>query len=98
MSHYRSATSSTFDYLCGVEVASFARLDPSWTRLRIPEQRYAVFTHRGHVPAIRRTRNTIWTTWLPQSGHEVADAPHFERYGEDFDGVGGIEGWLPIGR
>jgi AraC family transcriptional regulator len=38
---------------------------------------------------------------LPKSGHEVADAPHFERYGDDFDGqagVGGLEVWLPIGR
>jgi predicted transcriptional regulator YdeE len=36
-----------------------------------------------------------------ESGHEVADAPHFERYGDDFDGqagAGGIEVWLPIGR
>ena len=36
----------------------------------------------------------VWT-------YEVADAPHFERYGDDFDGqagVGGIEIWLPIGR
>ena len=56
-----------------------------------------MFTHRGHVSTIRRTHKK----WLPQSGHEVADAPHFERYGDDFDGqagVGGIEIWLPIGR
>jgi len=36
-----------------------------------------------------------------KSGHEVANAPHFERYGDDFDGqagAGGIEVWLPIGR
>jgi len=99
--NYNGDDDGSFDYLCGVEVGSFARLDPKWTRLRIPEQRYAVFAHRGHVSTIRRTHNTIWTTWLPQSGHEVADAPHFERYGEDFDGqagVGGIEVWLPLGR
>ena len=85
----------------GRATASFAGLARSWTRLRIPEQRYAVFTHRDHVSTIRRTHNTIWTTWLPNSGYEVADAPHFERYGDDFDGqtgLGGIEVWLPLVR
>jgi len=58
-----------------------------------------VFTHAGHVSTIRRTHNTTCARWLPQSGHEVADAPHFERYGENFDGatgLGGMEIWLPI--
>ena len=43
--------------------------------------------------------NTIWSKWLPESGYEAADAPTFERYGEEFDGVtglGGVEIWLPI--
>lgn len=97
--NYNGDDEGNFDYLCGAEVASFADLPRSWARLRIPGQRYAVFTHAGHVSTIRRTHNTIWTKWLPQSGHEVADAPHFERYGENFDGAtgnGGIEIWLPI--
>ncbi len=102
--HTASTTTATTTATSTISAASRSRaslrLDRSWTRLRIPEQRYAVFTHRGHVSTIRRTHNTIWTTWLPQSGHDVADAPHFERYGDDFDGqagVGGIEVWLPIG-
>jgi AraC family transcriptional regulator len=99
--NYNGDDDGNFDYLCGVEVSSFAGLARSWGRLRIPEQRYAVFAHRDHVSTIRRTHNTIWTKWLPQSGYEVADAPHFERYGDDFDGqtgTGGIEVWLPLGR
>ena len=99
--NYNGDDDGSFDYLCGVEVGSFAGLARDWTRLRIPEARYAVFTHRDHVSTIRRTHNTIWTTWLPQSGHEVADAPHFERYADDFDGAtgnGGIEIWLPLAR
>jgi AraC family transcriptional regulator len=99
--NYNGDDDGNFDYLCGVEVATFAALERSWTRLRIPEQRYAVFTHRDHVSTIRRTHNTIWTTWLPRSGYDVADAPHFERYGDDFDGatgLGGIEVWLPLKR
>jgi AraC family transcriptional regulator len=88
-----------FDYLCGVEVPDFTRLPNDWSRLRIPEQKYAVFSHRDHISTIRRTWATIWSTWLPSSGHQPADAPHFERYGESFDslqGTGGVEIWLPL--
>jgi GyrI-like small molecule binding domain len=52
-----------------------------------------VFSHRDHISTIRRTINTIWSRWLPESAHEAADAPDFERYGEEFDprtGTGGV--------
>jgi AraC family transcriptional regulator len=87
-----------FDYIAGVEVADFSDLPREFSRVRIPEQRYAVFTHRDHIPTIRRTINTIWNQWLPSSGLKAADAPNFERY-ENFDpatGNGGIEIWVPI--
>jgi AraC family transcriptional regulator len=87
------------DYLAGVEVADFSRLGPELARLRIPGQRYAVFRHREHISSIRATMFTIFNRWLPQSGHEVLDAPELERYGEEFDsrtGLGGLEIWIPI--
>jgi AraC family transcriptional regulator len=88
-----------FDYLCGVEVADFTRVPQGWTNLRVPEQRYAVFTHSGHVSTIRRTWKAVWNAWLPTSGHDVSDAPHFELYDETFNsqtGMGGLELWVPI--
>ena len=88
-----------FDYISGVEVSDFSELPPDFSRVRIPEQRYAVFSHRDHISTIRRTINTIWSKWLPESAHEAADAPDFERYGEEFDprtGMGGVEIWIPI--
>ena len=88
------------DYIAGVEVADFGRVPADWTRLRIPERRYAVFHHRDHVSAIRATLFTIFNQWLPASGHRVADAPELERYGEEFDprsGTGGFEIWIPLG-
>jgi AraC family transcriptional regulator len=87
------------DYLAGVEVVDFSRVGPELTRLRIPEQRYAVFHHRDHISSIRATMFTILNKWLPESGHQVLDAPELERYGEDFDsrtGLGGLEIWIPI--
>jgi AraC family transcriptional regulator len=88
-----------FDYICGVEVADFSGLPKELARVRIPAQRYAVFAHRDHISTIRSTMATIWNQWLPQSGHQLADAPHLERYGEGFDsrtGYGGLEIWIPI--
>jgi AraC family transcriptional regulator len=88
-----------FDYIAGVEVKDFSDLPPALTRLRIGPQKYAVFSQREHISTIRCVINTIWSRWLPESGHEVADAPNFERQGEAFDGrtgMGGFEIWIPI--
>jgi AraC family transcriptional regulator len=96
-----SDDAGNFDYICGVEVADFSELPAEFSRVRLPEQRYAVFTHHEHISTIRRTVNTIWNKWLPESKHEAADAPDFERYGESFDpqtGTGGVEIWIPIKR
>ena len=96
---YNTDDSGNFDYLCGVEVSDFSSLPAELSHVRVPEQRYAVFTHREHIAVIRRTWNTIWNKWLPESGHTPADAPNFERYSEQFDpvtGMGGFEIWLPL--
>ena len=96
---YNIDDSGNFDYLCGVEVTDFSGLPEELSRVRIGAQRYAVFTHRDHISTIRRTCNTIWNKWLPESGHAPADAPNFERYSEEFNpvtGMGGGEIWLPL--
>jgi AraC family transcriptional regulator len=88
-----------FDYIAGVEVSDYSDLPREFSKVRIPEQRYAVFNHREHVSTIRRTINTIWNHWLPASGLKIADAPNFERYDENFDsatGNGGFEIWVPV--
>jgi AraC family transcriptional regulator len=88
-----------FDYIAGVEVSDFSDLPREFSRVRIPEQKYAVFTHRDHISTIRRTVNTIWNHWLPAAGLKAADAPNFERYDENFDpltGNGGLEIWIPV--
>ncbi|SDN66161.1 AraC family transcriptional regulator [Afipia sp. GAS231] len=91
--------SGNFDYIAGVEVSDFSDLPREFSRVRIPEQKYAVFTHSEHISTIRRTVNTIWNHWLPVSGFKAADAPNFERYDEKFDpvtGNGGLEIWIPV--
>src|SRR3954468_17312614 len=91
--------SGNFDYIAGVEVSDFSDLPREFSRVRIPEARFAVFSHKDHISTIRRTVNTIWNQWLPASGLKAADAPSFERYDENFDpltGNGGLEIWVPI--
>jgi AraC family transcriptional regulator len=91
--------SGNFDYIAGVEVSDLSDLSREFSRVRIPEQKYAVFTHSEHISTIRRTINTIWNHWLPASGMKAADAPSFERYDATFDpgtGNGGLEIWIPV--
>jgi AraC family transcriptional regulator len=88
-----------FDYIAGIEVGDFASLPAEFTRLRVAEQRYAVFTHTDHISTIRGRFMTIFNDWFPASGLSPADAPVLERYGERFDsraGTGGFEIWVPI--
>ena len=88
-----------FDYMCGVEIAGSPDLPAGLTTLTVPEQNYAVFTHRGHVAGIRSTISAIWSKWFPESGYKTVDAPTLERYGPEFNpvtGMGGFEIWVPI--
>lgn len=87
------------DYLTGVEVRDFSDVPTGFARLRIPASRYAVFALKEHISAIRMAWKSIWNTWLPESGHRLADAPFFERYTDSFDpraGTGGFEIWLSL--
>ena len=90
---------SNFDYLCGVEVSNASNLPKGLTSLEIAAQKYAVFTHRGHIAGIRATIATIWSKGIPESGCQVADGPSLERYGPEFNpvtGMGGVEIWIPV--
>jgi AraC family transcriptional regulator len=88
-----------FEYMCAVEVSSFEGLAADIGRMRVPEQEYAVFTHRGKASDLPTTWAAIWGDWLPGSGRTPANTPDFEKYGEEFDaetGTGLIEIWFPV--
>ena len=96
---YNGDDDGNYDYMCGVEVSDYSQLPSDLDRLRVPACKYAVFHHAGHISGIRSTWNTIWSRALPESGFELADAPIFERYGEEFDGhagTGGVDLFVPI--
>lgn len=92
------ADSTGFEYMCGVEVQSFAGLPAETGRMRVPAQRYAVFAHDGHSSSLRSTWLQI-LAWLASGDFESAHAPDFELYGPDSDplgGVGGVEVWVGV--
>ncbi len=94
-----SDDAGAFDYICGVEVRQFPAYPEGFTRLRIPQQTYAVFDHRDHVSATAGTLKAIWEHGLAAANLAPHDGPAFERYDERFDGrtgLGGLEIWIPI--
>ena len=89
----------TFEYMAGVEVATFEGLAADVGRMRVPAQRYAVFTHEGDASTLHATWTAIWDDWLPGCGLRPADTPDFERYDARVDpatGRGTIEIWFPV--
>jgi AraC family transcriptional regulator len=96
---YNFDNDSNFDYMCGVEVKPGSELPGGLKNLQVPLQKYAVFTHGGHVAGIRATFAAIWKDWFPSSGCQAANGPTLERYDEKFNpanGLGGFEIWIPI--
>ena len=96
---YHFDSDSNFDYMCAVEVAGASDLPRGLNSLELPEQRYAVFAHPGHIASIRAVCAAIWNNAIPESGLQVVSAPTLERYGPEFNpatGLGGFEIWIPV--
>ena len=88
-----------FLYMAGVEVDSLETVPHGMVGKTLPAQRYAVFTHSGHISDLPKTVYTIWNKGLPDAGLEPAKAPDFEVYDRRFDpetGRGVVEVWIPV--
>jgi len=72
-------------YLAGVPVASLGDIPEGMVGRTVPAGTYAVFTHVGRLDTLGRTMSYIYGSWLPNSGHEPAQAPDLELYDERFD-------------
>lgn len=86
----------SFRYLAGVQAQEKT---PGMDFVDIPANRYAVFTHNGHVSDLPRTVYTIWNKSLPDAGLQPASAPDYELYDRRFNpetGYGIVEVWVPI--
>lgn len=72
----------SFDIWACVEVSSFENIPEGMNSITLPKGEYAVFLHKGMNAA--ETYQKIMTEWLPNSGYEVDDRPHFQVMGAKY--------------
>ncbi|WP_458626629.1 GyrI-like domain-containing protein [Winogradskyella sp. PC D3.3] len=63
-----------------VEVSSYNAIPDGMTSFTILKGDYAVFQHKGMDAS--KTYRQIMTEWLPNSGYEIDERPHFQVMGE----------------
>ena len=85
--------------MAGVAVNNFDRSPFGLVHMELPQQKYAVFSHGGHIVEIGAVLSVIWAEAMPASRHEAACGPTLEKYGARFDprtGLGGFEIWIAV--
>ena len=75
---------TVFTYLCCVGVTALDDIPLGMVGRVIPEQTYAVFTHKGSVGDIDNTLRYIWGDWLPASNYTYTNTPDFELFTDRF--------------
>lgn len=90
---------ATFTKWAGVAVASFGEVPEGMDTLTIPGGLYAVFLNRGPASEGAKVFSYIFSEWLPASGYQLDDRPHFELLGEKYsntDPSSEEEIWIPV--
>ncbi|SCY73011.1 GyrI-like domain-containing protein [Alkaliphilus peptidifermentans] len=73
-----------FIYVAGVEVEDDSDVPEGMVSIKIPSNRYAVFTIDSVLEDVHKTVGEIFSKWLPKAGLKVADNYDFEYYNENF--------------
>lgn len=89
-----------FTKWAAVEVKNFENIPEGFEKLEIPSGKYAVFLHKGNTEMFSKTAQYIYTEWLPNSGFQLDNKPHFEVLGDNYLGHENPESeeeiWIPI--
>jgi AraC family transcriptional regulator len=88
-----------FDRLAAMEVSDFNNIPEGMEAFVLEKGLYAVFQHKGNGSKASETFKHIFYSWLPNSGYELDDRPHFEILGEKYkkDSPDSAEElWIPI--
>jgi AraC family transcriptional regulator len=80
-SHFNTIE-NPFDIWACVEVSSLDSIPEGMTSFTIPKGAYAVFLHKGLDAS--KTYQQIISEWLPNSGYEFDDRPHFQVMGTKY--------------
>ena len=74
-----------FNKWAAAEVGADAVFQDGLERLVIPAGRYAEFLHVGPAATAPKTFGYIYGEWLPASGYDLDERPHFEILPEGYD-------------
>ena len=88
-----------FEKWAAIEVSDFDNLPVGMEAYTLPVGLYAVFLFKGAASEASETFRYIFERWLPSSGYEIDNRPHFEILGEKYkheDPSSEEEIWIPI--
>lgn len=80
-----NAPEGVFEYIAGCKVAEDAIPLKGMVVVDVPENRYAVFEHRGSKETLMNTYHLIASEWFPRSGMNPAGGYDMEVYDEKFN-------------
>ncbi|WMW77230.1 GyrI-like domain-containing protein [Flavobacterium sp. 20NA77.7] len=89
-----------FTKWAAVEVKNFDTIPEGFQKIEIPAGKYAVFLHKGTTEMFVQTAQYIYGEWLPKSGYQLENRPHFEVLGDAYLGHENPDSeeevWIPI--
>jgi AraC family transcriptional regulator len=99
--YFTSFTPETlFTKWAAVEVKDFENIPDGFEKLEITGGNYALFLYKGTSKMFSKTAQYIYGEWLPNSGFQLDNRPHFEIMGDNYLGHENPESeeeiWIPI--
>ena len=89
-----------FTKWAAVEVEDFSTILDGFEKLELTGEKYAVFLYKGTSEMFSETAQYIYGEWLPNSGFQLDNRPHFEIMGDNYLGhenpKSEEEIWIPI--
>ena len=79
-------SSGVFEYVAGFKVEAYDRVPDGMVVIDVPENRYAVFAHRGSLETLKDTYAGIVDDWFTRSGYKPTGGYDMEVYTEEFRG------------
>lgn len=78
------APEGVFEYVAGFKVEQFDKVPDGMVVVDVPENRYAVFAHRGSLTTLKDTYAGICDDWFPRAGYKPTGGYDMEVYTEEF--------------
>ena len=88
-----------FEKWASLEVSHYEEVPEGMEKFILAGGLYAVFLHTGTIAGAEKTFRYVFETWLPGSGYELDNRPHFELLGEKYknnDPSSEEEVWIPV--